>query len=106
MAGDIGQFFPVFFMLGDVVLSTEKMGDVAVFIRYRGNIQLVPEHAAVFAVVSQFHPYFMAVFNRGGNLITAGLLAVFALKKTAIGTNNVFGGITGHVLKGAVNINN
>src|SRR5690606_34576710 len=99
MAGVIGQFFLVFFMLGNVVLHTDKMGDVAVFIRYRGNIQLVPEHAAVFAVVSHFHPYFMAVFNRGGNLITAGLLAVFALQKTAIGTDNFIGGIASDTFK-------
>ncbi|MCY1430993.1 hypothetical protein D9M71_469540 [compost metagenome] len=66
--------------------------------------QLVPEQAAVFAVVAQHLAAGAAFADRFADGCDARLVVILALKKTAVLIEDIVGAIAGQALEGRVDV--
>src|SRR3990167_717570 len=95
MAGIEAQFGFIALFFANVVLYANKVSDLTLLVEHRGNVQVVPEWAAVLAVIAQHHMHFDLLLQAMADQLQARLIAFVVLQKAAIAPQHLGLGIAG-----------
>ena len=68
-----------FYQLGNIILDAQIVGNIAGFVFHRVDVDAIPEHAAVVAVITQLEPAATPSINGFTHLIDGFLVAVVGL---------------------------
>ncbi len=90
--------------LGDVVLDADKMRDLAAFVSHWRDQQLVPEQAAVLAVIAQQHTPFALLADGLAQFLNPGLVSILVLQEIAVAPQRLLRGIAGNALERRVGV--
>ena len=81
---------PGFVLLGNIELKSDEMGNCALLVSNRSNLQLVPEGSSVLAKVPQGDPCRLAFGQGFAQGSDRDLLPLRSLKKAAVASENLF----------------
>src|SRR3990167_4304293 len=89
---------------GDVVLYTDKMGELAALVEDRRDVQIVPEWCAVLVVVAQHNMRIILPGQVIANDLERYLVALTRLQETAVTAQDFVCGVTGDALERRIDV--
>src|SRR5690606_17256427 len=92
--------------LCNIVQDTCKVDDFPFLVPNWVYRHLVPEHGAVFFVISHLYPTILSIFYGVPHFPNSFLIMVVPLEKSTVPVRYLFCGISGDIFKGGVMVNN
>lgn len=92
----ISNLFFLLFYMGNILLGAYEVGASTVTIKHRADPKVVPEWRAILSVINQFDIDFTSMLQPVSYRFESFRSCVLSLKKPAVASDDIVGGITGH----------